>query len=145
LKVKVCGITNFEDAVLCAKLGADYLGFIFYPDSPRYLPASQAAKIILQVKAYCRKNNIPTPQFVAVYVYGETVKFQALTPFDTFDILQIHNLHSIEEFNRLKQALPGHKIILARNLSTGLELQRDKALMAAADLILFDTAVTQGG
>ncbi len=45
VKVKICGITNLNDAQLAAKWGADYLGFNFYGPSPRYLEPKKAAKI----------------------------------------------------------------------------------------------------
>ena len=45
-RVKVCGITDFEDARDAALLGADAIGLNFYPNSPRYIEPSQAAKII---------------------------------------------------------------------------------------------------
>jgi phosphoribosylanthranilate isomerase len=43
---KVCGITNLEDALLSVELGANCLGFNFYPKSPRFLKPQAAARII---------------------------------------------------------------------------------------------------
>ena len=44
--VKICGITRFEDAALAARLGAACVGFVFWPDSPRFVEASVAADIL---------------------------------------------------------------------------------------------------
>lgn len=44
--IKICGITRLVDARLAVNCGATYLGFNFYPKSPRYLPPAKAAAII---------------------------------------------------------------------------------------------------
>lgn len=46
LPIKICGITNLDDALLCCELGAWALGFNFYPYSPRYVAFHAAQKII---------------------------------------------------------------------------------------------------
>ena len=45
-RIKICGITNAEDAAHCSRLGAHYLGFIFYPQSLRAISPQSAAQII---------------------------------------------------------------------------------------------------
>ncbi len=52
VKVKICGITNYEDAIAAAEMGADLLGFNFYPDSPRYIKPAEAGKIIDRLPAF---------------------------------------------------------------------------------------------
>jgi len=51
-RVKICGITEFEDARDAVLLGADAIGLNFYPKSPRYVEASRAAKIIDKVPPF---------------------------------------------------------------------------------------------
>jgi len=51
VKVKICGITNYADAAAAMDMGADLLGFNFYPPSPRYLAAEAAAAIIGKLPA----------------------------------------------------------------------------------------------
>ena len=52
VKVKICGITNYDDAVAAMDMGADLLGFNFYPDSPRYVTPAQATDIINKLPGF---------------------------------------------------------------------------------------------
>jgi phosphoribosylanthranilate isomerase len=52
VKVKVCGITNYEDAALAVDFGADALGFNFYRPSPRYLEPAAARAIIRRLPPF---------------------------------------------------------------------------------------------
>ena len=51
-KVKICGITNYEDAMAAIDMGADLLGFNFYEKSPRYIEPAQAADIVNQLPGF---------------------------------------------------------------------------------------------
>jgi phosphoribosylanthranilate isomerase len=51
-RVKICGITRLEDALAAVRLGADAIGLVFYPPSPRYVTMDQAAAIVAQLPPF---------------------------------------------------------------------------------------------
>ena len=52
MRVKICGITNLEDAGLCVEAGADALGFIFVEGTPRFITPEAAARIIAELPPF---------------------------------------------------------------------------------------------
>lgn len=81
VKLKVCGITELEDARYCAGAGADYLGFIQHEDSPRHVAPGHAAEIIEWIHG-------PAPVGVFVNDAAETVNQTADEA--GFELVQLH-------------------------------------------------------
>lgn len=81
LQVKICGLTNLEDARFCAGAGADFLGFIQYPKSPRYVAPEVAAAIIAWVYG---------PKPVGVFVNEEADTVNRVAEAVNFALVQLH-------------------------------------------------------
>ena len=88
IKVKVCGITNLQDAMKAVELGADFLGFNFYPPSPRYISPEKARTILTQVPAQVGK--------VALFVNEPKEKILEVINKQTFSGVQFHGEESAE-------------------------------------------------
>ncbi len=81
-KVKICGVTSPEEAVLAADLGADLVGLNFYPPSPRYLEPRRAAEIADAVRGRVR--------LVGVFVKAPAPELEEIVEVVGLDLLQFH-------------------------------------------------------
>lgn len=82
LFVKICGITSLDDALLAADAGADALGFVFFPASPRHTTAERAAAISRGLPATVRR--------VGVFVNAPRDEMARVADAVGLDLLQLH-------------------------------------------------------
>jgi phosphoribosylanthranilate isomerase len=99
VKVKICGITNLEDAKTAADAGCDALGFVFYKKSPRYISPRKAKDIIQNLSKGIIK--------IGVFVNAKEKNIKDIAKLCGLDILQFHGNESVEFCKRFK----GYKII----------------------------------
>ena len=86
MKVKICGITSLDDALLAAQAGADALGFVFFEKSPRYVTPEKAASIIAGIP--------PFVQVVGLFVNAPLDFVNRTADGCGLDIIQLHGEES---------------------------------------------------
>ena len=126
-KVKICGITNLEDALLSAKFGADALGFNFYEKSSRYITPENAREIIEQLPENILK--------VGVFVNESLDKIVDIAAIAKLDALQLHG-EETPEFARELKLKTNLEIIKAFRVSP--EFKPEDVLQYETDAILLD-------
>ena len=95
IKVKICGITNIEDAILAAELGAWAIGFVFYPKSQRYITPQKAYKISKEIKKYEVKT-------VGVFVNESPEIINQISKLVKLDYVQMHGIESAIDCDKLR-------------------------------------------
>ncbi len=81
-RVKICGITNLDDAHHAAACGADALGFVFYPGSPRFVDPDQARRIIAELP--------PLVTVVGLFVNERPARICEMVEFCGLNTVQLH-------------------------------------------------------
>ncbi len=116
VKVKVCGITRFEDALAAAEAGADLLGFNFYKKSPRYISPDDAATICDNLRAQV---GTACPILVGVFVNEVVGVISAITRKAGLNCAQLHGDESEAMLKELYGI--GFKAIRPMNLAQALD------------------------
>ncbi len=127
-RVKICGITNIEDALKAQFLGADELGFNFYENSPRYIAPDMAAEIIAGLSSEIAK--------VGVFVNASAESILEIVAIAGLDSIQIHGDEE-PGFVRHLRSLTDKLIIKAIRAKPDLEV--DDAVKFDANAILIDS------
>lgn len=97
MQVKFCGFTQASDVQQAIELGADALGFVFYPPSPRAVTAEQAKSLVQQVPAFV--------SVVALVVNMQPSELVALANSVEFDVIQFHGDESAEQCQQLAKSV----------------------------------------
>ena len=130
-KIKICGITNLEDARFAAGALVDYLGFIFYEKSPRYIEPGEAGAII---------NWLEGPEKVGVFVNQPLDDVNSIAKQTGLDIVQLHGDESPEYCGLIEK--PVIKVIHIEEESVDYLLKHQiEQYSEVADYFLFDTKI----
>ena len=113
MRVKICGITSFEDAISTIDAGADALGFVFYDKSPRYISAHDAHAIISSLPPFVEK--------VGLFVNENADTINKIAKISGITLIQLHFDASDELCAALE--LPYIKVIRAKSAQ---EIKTDK-------------------
>jgi phosphoribosylanthranilate isomerase len=125
-RVKICGITTWDDARLSMDLGASALGFNFYPPSPRSITPADAWSIIRRMP--------PFVEAVGVIVNWPPLVVDALARALRLGSVQLHGTESPREVDELDRK---HRVIKAVQVKRGFRVA-SLTRYRAADAILLD-------
>ena len=101
-KIKICGITNLEDAKAAIDFGADALGFVFFRESPRAISPQKAASIIAKLPAFTTT--------VGVFVDKPGDEIQKIVNETGIDVIQLHGDEPPESCRLLRRVIKGIRV-----------------------------------
>lgn len=94
IEVKICGLNRLDDATAALDLGADYIGFVLYAGSPRYISAMKLARLL---------DRLPTPmKAVGVFVNESRAVVEKVAADCNLFAVQLNGDERSEEFSRMK-------------------------------------------
>jgi phosphoribosylanthranilate isomerase len=128
MKIKICGITNKEDALNAVSLGADAIGFIFSKDSPRYISPDKVEDISLYLP--------PFVFLVGVFVDQTKEEIAQIAHQCKLDLVQLHG----QETPRFCMDIP-RRVIKAFRVEDLEDLEPISMYQGIVSAILLDTKV----
>lgn len=123
--VKICGITNLEDARVCIAAGADMLGFNFYPASPRYISPRAARRIIEKL----------SPSITSIGVFVNEPSPERVTLIAEEACVSVVQLHG-DEPPEYCRALRHYRVV--RALRVAADFAPEQAAECGAETVLLD-------
>ncbi len=141
VSVKICGLTAPDHVRAAADAGARYLGFNFFPKSPRYVSPEQAAELAALVPVGVAK--------VALVVNASDEQLDSITEAAPFDMLQLHGSESVDRVREIK-ARYGLPVIKVIGVADAEDLTAIDEFSEVADQLLIDAkppknAILPGG
>jgi phosphoribosylanthranilate isomerase len=133
---KICGLKTAETVAAAVEGGASYVGFNFYPRSPRAVTPEAAARLAASVPASVAK--------VALVVDADDSLIDAIAEALAPEILQLHGAETPERVEAIR-ARTGRKVMKAIAIATPADVERTRAYEAAADLLMLDAKPPPGG
>jgi phosphoribosylanthranilate isomerase len=127
-RIKICGLTREEDALHAAELGADFLGFIFVPSSPRFVEPERVRNIAAAVR---ERRGGQAPKVTGVFYDHGVDHIREVAAVATLDVVQLHGSEPDEDIAAL--GLPAVKTL---RVSDTLP---DTHATPSAAWLLFDT------
>ena len=130
-RAKICGITRIEDVKAVVNAGADAIGFVFYPPSPRAVTAEQAQALVAALPPYV--------QSVGLFVNSSQQEIAQVLARVPIEILQFHGDESPETCQQIGQAL-GRRWYKAIQVKPDLDVKAEieRFQHAGASAILLD-------
>jgi len=135
IDVKICGISDAAHAHAAAMHGATWLGFVFFPPSPRNLSLEAARKLAQQLPV--------GPKRVGVFVDAPDDLLSGAVEALSLDAVQLHGHETPEDAARIKKLL-GVKIIKAIAVSAQKDIAKADPFLTHVDRILFDAKSPEG-
>ena len=129
IKVKICGLTREDDVLACATGGASYVGFNFFPRSPRYVAPDRARDLALATPPGLAK--------VALVVDSDDATLDGIMDHVPLDMLQLHGHETPERVARLRTRY-GLPVMKAIGIADAADLAQIDLFAAVADQLLID-------
>lgn len=129
IRVKICGLTSAGAVAAAAKAGARYVGFVFFPKSPRNISVDLAATLAADVPPGVAK--------VALVVNADNALLDEITSRVPLDMLQLHGSETPERVAEIR-ARYGLPVMKAVGIADAADLARIDDYVGVADQILVD-------